>query len=371
MSDLCVLQRVFCMVLTVLVIGCSEGGTGGTGGITPPDTTTVSMSGYDHKGPFQAGSTVRVTQLSQTGESELVLGTTEIVSNLGDYHITLEASGPLKIDVSGSYFSETAGEYAAGGIELTAIMDPVDGNNLVNVNLLTHLIHSRVLHLISDGSIDVAQAIEMAQSELLLAFSDLLPPPDGPVEFSSLLVINSIQEGDDETGNAYLLALSSVLEQNAANLAIINNTDLLVEFGSFIDQLEADLGNDGVLDLSLEVKADLRQSMSEIIPSDVYLNLLKIDELRDLAIQASDLTAQATPPEFGETVIWVNDSFEFSADVDGDVPLTARTRAADIMADMDLFIDSDGDGVVNSDDEDDDGDGSVDEGDVTPYGDGQ
>ena len=41
------------------------------------------------------------------------------------------------------------------------------------------------------------------------------------------------------------------------------------------------------------------------------------------------------------------------------------------VADMDLFIDTDGDGVVNGDDTDDDGDGVADVDDDTPYGDGQ
>lgn len=361
-------------MLTALLLGCAEGGTGGTGGIadSAPADLVVSISGYDHKGPYQLGSIVSVIQLSETGESGVVRGTTKIVSNLGDYEITVVSNGPLKIDVSGRYFSETVGEFTAEGIELSAIADPLSGDTRVNVNLLTHLIHSRVLQLIDDGSIDVGQAIEMAQSEFLLAFSNLLPPPDNATVFSNLLIFNSVQEGDDETGNAYLLALSSVLERYAANLAEANNTEQHFELDSFINQLADDLGDDGALDLTAEVAADLQQAMAEINPPAIYLNLLKIVELLVLAVEASDLAPDLDPSsDLEPSPVVVADSFEFSIDVDGDNPLTAMTPVAKIVADIDLFIDTDGDGLVNRDDEDDDGDGIADVDDDTPYGDGQ
>lgn len=380
MNDWYGLTRVFCLIVTALLLGCAEGGTGGTGGITPLADinaplndvvpASVSISGYSHKGPYQVGSTVRVTQLSETGESGVVRGTTVIVSNLGDYQIIVESDGPLRIDVAGRYFSETVGEFTDAGIELSAIINPISEDTRANVNLLTHLIHSRVRQLIDAGSIDVGQAIEMAQSEFLLAFSNLLPAPDSATVFSNLLIINSVQQGDDETGNAYLLALSSVLEQYAANLAATNNTEPLLELVNFTDQLAADLADDGALDLWAEVAEDLQQAMAELNPPAIYLNLLRIDELLDLAIEASDLESSELAV-FSETVLVVADAFEFSVNVDSDNPLTATIALREIVANIDLFIDTDGDGLVNRDDDDDDGDGIADMDDDTPYGDGE
>jgi hypothetical protein len=372
MNDLYGLTRVFCVLMTAMLLGCSEGGTGGTGGISPPDVTSgpgggdVSISGYGHKGPYEAGASVTVVQL----EGAVPRGSTAIISDLGDYELTVEADGVLQIDVSGRYFSETVGAYTGAEIALSAIVDPISQDTRVNVNLLTHLIHSRVLELIDADSIEAGSAIEMAQSEFLLAFSNLLPPPDGVTVFSNLLIVNAIQEGDDEVGNAYLLALSSLLERHATNLAAENGTAQDVELGSFINQLADDLSNDGALDLSAEVEADLQLAMAELNPSAIYVNLLGIDQLLELAIQASDVV-QADASVFSETVNVVDDSFEFSVNAESDDPLTATTSVAEIVADMDLFIDTDGDGVVNGDDTDDDGDGVADVDDDTPYGDGQ
>jgi hypothetical protein len=355
------------MMLTVWLLGCAEGGTGGTGGIAPPDNTsppTVSMSGHVHKGPYEGGSTVNVTQV----DGGLDRGSTEVDTDLGDYQITVESDGPLQIDVSGRHFSETVGAYTNAEVLLSAIVDPVSGDTQVNVNLLTHLIHSRVLELMS-ASIDVGQAVDMAQSELLLAFSNVLPPPDGATVFSRLLIINSLQLVDDEVGNAYLFALSSIFERHATNLAARNNTSQAFELDGLIDQLADDLSDDGALDLSAEVETDLQQAMGELNPAVIYLNLLQIDQVLELAIQASD-QAESEAFVFSDTVTVVGDSFEFSVNVDSDDPLTATTSVTEIVADIDLFIDTDGDGVVNRDDDDDDGDGIDDINDDTQYGDG-
>lgn len=361
------------LLLAAMQSGCMEGGTGGTGGFEPPDTTTIS--GYDHKGPYQAGATVTVTQLSEAGERGVLRGSAQVLSDLGDYELTVEVDGPIIIDVSGTYFSEILGQFTTGDMLLSAIIDPATGSARANVNLLTALIHGRVIQLLGDSDVETTEAIELAQSELTLALSSLIAPPSDPVVFSNLLIINSIQDGDNEEGNAYLLAVTSLLEQYAVNLALQNGSDQLLELTGFVEHLTDDLADDGALDLTNGLQEELQEAIADIDPRQIFLNLLKIDEVLDLAVQASDgvdigaITDMTTALD--EVVTVADASFEISINPDSNDPLRATIPVESIVADMNLFLDSDQDGISNRDDEDDDGDGIDDTDDDTPYGEGQ
>lgn len=368
------------LLVILLVQGCAEGGIGGTGAVLPPlpgsqfkQDSNVSMDGQGNKGPFADGARVTVRTLSGIFETE---GASS--GALGAFAVFVPDGEARRIDVTGTYFSESAGTVSASNISLSAIVVGVTGRH-ANVNAATHLVHRRIIRLIDSG-VDAVSAIEMAEAELLLALSPILPAPANPLDFSLLVVINAAQDPRNEEGNAWLLALSAVIEQSAIDLAAANGTAVNAELATLLTQLSAAFEPDGTFG-----PADLDPLMTahaRINPNVVHDHLLHLESsLLTSALVSAGVTETQAANLFcvviGSDIKCVDSSDNvalsagptFGQHADGsDSTSLVSLALGSVVADLNRFLDSDADGIVNIDDDDDDNDGTPDSEDDTPFG---
>lgn len=183
-----------------------------------------SIAGVGQKGPFVAGSSVKLYELD--GETYAPTGkkfTSEVVGNNGEfyvYDVTLASQYAL-LGVKGYYLNEVSGEISSGTITLNALTDLSDREK-VNVNLLTHLEYERVLYLVSTG-VSFPVAKKQAEAEILKAFDiqgDFVNPED----------LNIFSKGD---GDAALLAISVLMQGNRSETELAG---LLTKFATDIEK---------------------------------------------------------------------------------------------------------------------------------------
>lgn len=354
------------LLILALLLGCAEGGTGGTGGLVPPpQPTTVGISGQANKGPFAEGAFVTVSQLDETGET--VSTQTSATLGAGRYDLSVLEDSVSLISVEGRYFSEATGEFSSEEIEILGVFAGTEDDQ-ANVNVLTHLIHDRVLQLMADGT-SAQVAIDMAEDEIILALSGVIPSPASDVRFTDLVVLNVLQEDPTEEGNGYLLALSSIFEQYAITLSEGSGTSASVELANVLDSISADLAEDGMLVLAEEPA--LLAAQQSLNPNEIHQHLFEFDaDFKDQAIAELDTAPSQESSELDCRVnldrlaCFVSDETVSSV---ADLETVGSVSLSNIVADMNLFIDSDGDGLVNADDDDDDGDGIDDESDPAPF----
>jgi uncharacterized secreted protein with C-terminal beta-propeller domain len=363
-------------LFSLVIVGCSEGGTGGTGGISSGDDL-ITTSGSGNKGPYSdtAAVTSRTIMDNGTLASEVVSGvmTTGI---FGGYEVTTDRDTTQLVQINGSYFSENIGTTQDVSVSLRGVI--LAGQTSANINVATHLIHERVIDLIGDG-MSASTAIASAEDELVLALSSLIPSPANAINFSDLVLINAQPGSVNPEGNAWLLALSSILEKSALILNDSSGLGIEAEVTNVLASLTTDLESDGTLaDQALN---GIQEARSQINPDRIHQNLLFLDETlrEDVLLDSGNATADQLDEfacgVFQDDVVCA-DLGVIASDAVGDVLSSPIIEAGveviiqpltDSIADMNLFIDTDSDGTVNSLDDDDDGDGIPDATDATPY----
>jgi hypothetical protein len=297
------------------LVACGGGGGGDEIIGTGDNPQTVEAAAY--KGPFIIGSNVTVNILTESGQATDSTIITSTTDDLGSFSFDLNNPSLVLIKVDGYHFNEIRGVLSNGPITLNAIYDTNDSNR-VFVNILTHLISSRVSRLIQTGS-GSSVAIDQAQTELVNALSNIVSVNNIP-DFSQLSVFNV--DGTNSNGNAYLLALSAIVYQYA-DLEVGGDSSLLSgKLAETLNTLASDLADNGLVD-NVGLLSGLVNTVGTINPNDVINNLTA----RSIAVNGTAI----------------------------DVP------------DINLFIDTDGDGYVNSVDTDDDNDNILDVSDPNPY----
>ena len=173
-----------------------------------------NIEGFSQKGPFITGSEVVVYEL-QNGRTLKQTGKSfqgSITNDKGAFNIRSVkiASQYAYLVAKGVYLSEISGEKSDAQIQLNAITDLRNRNN-VNVNILTHLEYGRIVNLVTKKKMTVANAKKQAQSEIFDAFHINSEKFNGGAEdFSiggtgeedaALLAISIILPGDDNTAD--------------------------------------------------------------------------------------------------------------------------------------------------------------------------
>jgi hypothetical protein len=145
---------------------------------------------------------VLINKLTTRGAPTDATLTTDIEDSIGTFSFNTTAPGPVQIVANGYYFNELTGQPSSGTLTLKALYEVNEQNDQrAYVNIMTHLVNERVLHLLADGQLTFTQAIAQAESEFLEAFSYALPVED-VASFSDL---NIYDEGAAASiGNAYL-----------------------------------------------------------------------------------------------------------------------------------------------------------------------
>jgi hypothetical protein len=353
------------IILLTILAGCG-GGTSGTGAGDPTQQPVfVTINGQANKGPYSEGANITAQRVASTGS----LGATSTASTAesGGFSLSVEENTINLITVDGSYFSETTGTFTEDTIAISGVFAGAPDDS-ANVNVLTHLIHDRVLQLMADG-MTASAAITSAEDELTLALSTILPGPTTETRFNDLVVINALQDEPNSEGNGYLLALSSILEQHAFLRADANSSNSSTELMTVLDALADDLATDGELDLT-GLESDLIEAQQTLNPDNIHQNLFDFDDqFKEQVVSAAETTQNSNDLE---CAVQQANLRCFSAQLDDATPGADREAILDVsltsvVADMNAYIDTDGDGLVNSEDSDDDGDGIEDDVDSRPF----
>jgi hypothetical protein len=316
-------------------------------------------SNSDSYPSYGASALITATRLDEN--AELIQGQTS--GNLGEFDLSLAPNATYVLRISGAYFSETLGIPIDQGISLAAVVQSRTGE-AVNVNVATHLSHRRVQALIEDG-METGTALDNATGELVLALSSLLPAPSNPLVFSQLAVINAAQQMPNQEGNAWLLALSALVE-------IAGGTNV----GDLLNSLALDFATDGVLDTDVINK--LEAAIGNVNPDSILDNLIKLEPafinsaLVTSGAFTADQVAQASCRVFSSTLLCIGAETLPTGSLDSALgelePNSSQSiDVSAVVADINQFIDTDRDGLVNSIDTDDDNDGIADTADTTPY----
>lgn len=344
----------------VLLQACGGGGAGPLEVAESPIRSLVEVTGQANKGPFSQGAQVR--SWSITGDA---LRTAVTAGSLGDFSILLHDREAGRIDVTGRYFSENLGVVSDDAITLSGIVlgDP---NLRANINVGTHMIHQRVLDLIESG-IQPEAATSMAESELLLALSDVVPFPAHSIRFCDLALLNAGQVVVNREGNAWLLAVSAMVEEMAMTRSRLSGATVGQELNGLLGEFAAAMSDGRAFDQAmLDEMIGARQALN---PDRIHGYLLNLDEnLRVSAMVANMGMTGTRALQLGCDVSGQQIRCSESGGMGGHMGMIEYMDLEDMVANMNRFVDTDGDGTVNADDDDDDNDGIPDSEDDTPYG---
>lgn len=187
--------------LFALLGACGDSGTDKE--LDSPYTEKRTLSGFVQKGPFSKGSKISIQELEAT--TLLPVGNvTEggVLNDEGTYSLEFsEFESPYALLTAvGTYRDELTGEKSKATVTLNALVD-LTARKSANVNLLTHLEYLRVLYLVREEGLTVAEAKMQAEREVFAAFAisgDLALAED----------LNIYSNGD---GNAALFAISVLM----------------------------------------------------------------------------------------------------------------------------------------------------------------
>lgn len=130
-----------------------------------------TVKGFAQKGPFDIGSVVTLYELDGTSFAKTgKTFTGKVYGNDGAYKISnVSLSSQYAIvNVKGVYLNELTGKKTNGSIELNAITD-LSNRDEVNVNFLTQLEFERVRYLMDEGQ-NMAAAKKQAEAEIFNEF---------------------------------------------------------------------------------------------------------------------------------------------------------------------------------------------------------
>ena len=170
------------------------------------DGDEAEISGAAQKGPFLVGSGVTLYELdddlNQTGVSFQTL----TIDSTGQYRLPARLNSRyIDIFVQGFYFDEISGHVSSAPLALSAIAE-VNGDSIVNLNILTTLARPRICRLVADG-MDFQSATSAAQTDVIAMFG--IGDETLDRQFTQMRVLEA------GSANAFLLAASAILMQMA------------------------------------------------------------------------------------------------------------------------------------------------------------
>lgn len=247
--------KLFCsLALAAGLCACSESSKDTAGGVSE-ETEGIyaienkTIAGVSQKGPFVTGSNIYLKETKADGSLEPTgkefYATTR--SDKGDFkieNINLESPFAL-LTVEGYYTRETTNDISACSIHLNAVSN-IEKRENVNINLLTHFEHQRILNLVKSG-LTFNEAKEQASAEVFKAFGYNLS-----AIFEELDINSSSDKNRALLEISFLMDLQSprIVESNESD-SLLNISDSCLKFQSYIDNYTKDFADDGILSDSL------------------------------------------------------------------------------------------------------------------------
>lgn len=301
------------IIILLVLTGCGLGDDGIVG-------TGFAVSGAANKGPFQKDSEVKVSVLDSNGDATTQTLLAYTKTDLGDFTFNLAEPGLVRIIVDGYQLNELTGNWSNSKQSLRGLVFVgADATNSAYVNTLTHITYDRIIRRLGAAQ-SVTETISQSEKELVTALSPVFST-DSVTEFSRLSVYNF--DANTAEGNAYLLAVSATFYEYATVQARQHNKTVDAELALLLKTITEDFGDDGIIQ-NASLLSELKQASRLLRPDEIVKNL----RVNGFLAVARDLS----------------------------------------IANLDLFIDTDNDGVNNSSDADDDNDNIADTDDAEPYG---
>ncbi|MCU0661510.1 MAG: DUF1566 domain-containing protein [Myxococcota bacterium] len=297
---------LFCLAMSAII----------TCGDDSESTGPITVQGAMQKGPLLKGSTLTVSMLGQGGAPTGVNYNTTTTSDLGEFKVVSQTSGPCELVGEGFYFNEIANSLSGAPITLRAVYEIVStGSQNAYLNAFTHMSSGLALRLLTEGK-SVDEAVAQAETKLFEALG--IAHPSGALEANGTAMDLM---GADSPDNQYIMATSCILAK-AAQMRATDPGEVDARLQELLNDIRSQLQN------------------SETI-SQAYRGYLKDAEaaLDPLAGCVDNLAAY----------------------------LEQKTGTSPVLPDPNQSMDMDKDGIFNSKDEDIDGDGVLNEHDHNPY----
>lgn len=284
-------KKLLFLLFTALLIGCGGGGGGTSNSIYTIPTQTAS--GIVEKGPFVSGSLITINLLDEQG---LETGVSQLVSTgpeLGAFTFTAESNQLLLFSARGRFRNEITGRISSKEITLQALYRYTPQfNSSVSINVLTHLTSARALHLIRTENLSYEDAIQQAETEFLLEFSDVIQNTSEQ-RFNSISIFSRSQA----TPSAYLLLTSAILYKKALESSNNNLTAAEDELTTLLNQLISDFSdgvfNDNTLLTSLRTvqtrldPQEINSQLAEMLQGRAGFSISDIDTYLDTDLDGS------------------------------------------------------------------------------------
>lgn len=262
-------------MICIVVSGCNSSNSGnalsGSGESDPvsiPITIAKAVSGGVQKGQFIQGSTVEAQELNADLEAIGTFYSTSISDHLGHFDLSDTISADyIEIISSGYYFNEVAGEVTSSPLTLRCLSDISSEDATIMVNALTTLDGDRIEYLMSNTSeitvtgesTTFSNARKQAEQEILNQVFGIETTDINDID--NLKNFNSMDITETGESNAILLAASVILQGNRS----------VSELSEMISQISTDMA-DGTLG-SDTLKSKLRENQSCLIPEQIRENL--------------------------------------------------------------------------------------------------
>jgi len=213
--------------------------------------------GVSQKGPFAKGATVNIYELDANFDKtkNSFKGKTD---GKGNFEIDIKggelATPHIIVEVSGYYANEVSGRQSDAPITLKSIAD-VSEKDSVNVNVLTHLEHDKILELAKSG-VSFEEATRTAQASVLNAFG---------ISLSGIDVSNGMNIFGPSKSDSVLLAVSVLLQGSRTT----------EEVSSLLTGLGSEIKTSGTL--SEQLKSEVANGLANVDMGELKDNILKLD----------------------------------------------------------------------------------------------
>lgn len=317
----------------IFLLTACENGIVGTGYVPGPDPIEINR-GVAQKGPFEIGSNIVITTRPGPDYVPTSVDQLQTLDDIGSFEFTFKPDTVYEIAVTGRHFNEITGALSQETMTLkSTYYHEENGKSFVSVNILTHMIHSRINHLIAIEQLHPRDAVAQARQELVdeikgVIFADHLDN----YNFSDMTVYNNYEDSDTNA-NAVLLFISATFYRQSE---MYENSHSIEEM---LTTIAVDLELDGKID-GEEIQDAGQTSEGTQTNGPAILSTL-------------DFAARLLNPD-----IITDNLSRYSID---------KTGAAIPVPSIDFLLDNDADGITNDIDSDDDGDGIPDDSDTEPY----
>ncbi len=354
------MTKRFSIALAILCLAISTMLACGDNGGDADPTGSITVQGAMQKGPLLTGSTLTVSMMRKGGVPTGVNYNTTTTSDLGEFRVVSQKTGPCELVGQGFYFNEIANTLSGAPITLRAIYEIAStGTQNAYLNAFTHMSSGLAMKLLQEKNpqtkapYNVDDAVAYAETKLFEALG--IAHPSGALEANGTAMDLM---GADSPDNQYIMAVSCILAK-AAQMRAADPDEVDARLQELLNDIRSQLENSETI--SSKYVEFLRTGEASFDPISDCVDNLK-------AYLADKTGTTPSLPDPNQAADFDRDGVVNGADEDIDGDGVLNDDDGDPYDPNDLSgSDLDNDGTPNAYDDDIDGDGVLNEDDLDPY----